>query len=86
MPSKLTKEQQLQIEINYVNEHQQKLLSTYRGKFIVVKNKKVAKACDTIDDAAQYAIKTFGVDGGYLIREMTDETPKLPHALLYGIG
>ena len=59
------------------------LMKTNEGDFVVMREKKVVKVCDTVGDAMIHATKTYD-DGLFSIQEVTEKSVDLgwfSHAL-----
>jgi len=65
----------LKENFDYVNESLSELLNLYRNKFILVVDKKVIGSYDTYESAAEAGVKTFGINGDFLVYEIFENEP-----------
>ena len=65
----------LDTERQYYDDNLPALLDQYRGRFVVIKDRAVAGAFGTIDDALQEGARRFGLQP-FLIR-LVDEAPQV---------
>ncbi len=73
----------LQNEIAAFEKLKVELLKHHFGKFVVIRDGKLAGAFDTLDNAAKEAIQRFG-KGHYLIRQVGKDAPtSLPASVAF---
>lgn len=65
----------LESEFDYYLAHQVELVEKFDGKFVVIKNKKVLGAFETLGDAYFETTKTE-LPGTFLIQEVSEGTEK----------
>ena len=82
MLSKEEKQARLQVEVDFVNRNAQAFLKKYRGKVILVKDKKVVSVHDDFNLAAGRAAELYSPDDVYVIREITEHKPHFRHILI----
>lgn len=68
-------EKNLQKNLEYVEKNKEELLETYFNKYLVIFDEKVFGSYDSYLAAVEDAIKTLGVDAGFLIYHMIREKP-----------
>lgn len=59
----------------YVKDQWESLFELYKGKYILVVDKKVVQPFDTYETAAKYGVENFGVEGDFLIHYLAEEEP-----------
>ncbi|MBC6443814.1 MAG: hypothetical protein GDA50_00055 [Alphaproteobacteria bacterium GM202ARS2] len=84
MLSKEERQERLQVEVDFVNENAQALLKKYRGKVVIVKDKKVVSVHDDFNLAAGKAAELYGPDDVYVVREITEHKPHFRYMLIDG--
>ncbi len=60
------------------------LLEHHSGKFVIIRDEKLAGAFDTFDTAAETALKRFG-RGPYLIRQVGVNPATIPASVAYRV-
>jgi hypothetical protein len=55
------------------------------GKFVVIHDSELVGAFDSFENAAREALRRFGGDETYLIRQVGSDEPKLSPAIVYGL-
>lgn len=61
--------------LNYVKETKDELLNLYKNKYVLIYNKKVVGSFDTYEAAAEEGIKSFGIEGEFLVHYITETNP-----------
>ena len=61
---------QLEKEFKFYLDHQEELLPTYNGKYVMIVGNKVVGACDTISEAYYKGKQEFGL-GNFLVQLCT---------------
>jgi hypothetical protein len=69
----------------YYDAHREELLSTYRGRYVVVKGKALVGVFNTVEEALSEGARQFGVES-FLVRrvEEFEKTAQIP-ALTLGL-
>ena len=86
MLSKEERQARLQVEVDFVNRNERAFLKKYRGKVIIVKDKKVVSVHDDFNLAAGKAAELYGRDDVYVVREITEHKPQFRYMLINGAG
>jgi hypothetical protein len=68
-------ENSLTKNLNFVNSNIDKLLNLYRNKFILVHNEEVVGSFDNYENAAEEGVKNYGIEGDFLVYQITQEKP-----------
>ncbi len=73
----------LEREIGAFNKLKDELIAHHNGKWVLIKDETLVGAFDTLDNAAQEAIRRFG-RGPYLIRQVGGpDSMTLPASVMY---
>lgn len=72
---KLVATKDLSKNLNYVKKNKERLLKEYPNKFLLIFEEKVAGSFDTYEAAAGEGIRQFGIDGVFLVQQVTESEP-----------
>ena len=60
---------------SYVVENRDKLLELYRNKFVLIYQQEVVGTYDSYKNAAEDGVRTYGIEGKFLIHQMLEDEP-----------
>lgn len=61
--------------MEYVKTNFDTLLNLYRNKFVLVNEQNVVGSFDSYEAAAEEGVKTYGLDAGFLVHFISENSP-----------
>jgi len=68
-------EKDLKKNLQFADTNKQRLLQEYKSKFILVSNEEFVGSYHVYERAAEEAVRTYGMDGNFLVCHVLDEDP-----------
>jgi len=68
-------EKDLKANLEFVKKNRIRLLEEYKNKYLLVFEEKVVGSFDTYENAAAEGIRSFGIEGTFLVYHMTENEP-----------
>jgi len=65
----------LQKDRDFVRQNRERLLKEYLNKYLLVHDEKIVSSFDSYEAAAAEGIRQFGMDGIFLVQQITEAEP-----------
>lgn len=68
-------EKHLKANLEFVQKNKDQLLKEYKNKYLLVVGEKIVGSFDTYENAAAEGVRSFGIDGEFLVYHLTESEP-----------
>jgi hypothetical protein len=68
-------EKHLKTNLEFVQKNKDQLLKEYKNKYLLVVGEKIVGSFDTYENAAAEGVRSFGIDGEFLVYHLTESEP-----------
>jgi hypothetical protein len=68
-------EKHLKANLEFVQKNKDQLLKEYKNKHLLVVGEKIVGSFDTYENAAAEGVRSFGIDGEFLVYHLTESEP-----------
>jgi hypothetical protein len=65
-------EKHLKANLEFVQKNKDQLLKEYKNKYLLVVGEKTVGSFDTYENAAAEGVRSFGIDGEFLVYHLTE--------------
>jgi|WetSurMetagenome_2_1015567.scaffolds.fasta_scaffold483341_2 hypothetical protein len=68
-------EKDLKANLEFVHKNKERLLQEYKNKYLLIVGEKVVGSFDTYESAAAEGVRSFGIDGVFLVHQIMENEP-----------
>lgn len=65
----------MKANLEFVQKNKDQLLKEYKNKYLLVVGEKIVGSFDTYENAAAEGVRSFGIDGEFLVYHLTESEP-----------